>query len=70
MAPISKHMGIRSFEQTQAALTESLREHLISDVPIGVLLSAVSILSLLVAFLAKCLGKMWRLSLFHSQSRL
>jgi asparagine synthase (glutamine-hydrolysing) len=40
-------------EQTQAALTESLQEHLVSDVPIGVLLSGGIDSSLLVAFLAK-----------------
>ncbi len=44
-----------ALEQTQAALTESLREHLISDVPIGVLLSGGIDSSLLVAFLAKVL---------------
>ena len=40
-------------EQTQEALTESLQEHLVSDVPIGVLLSGGIDSSLLVAFLAK-----------------
>jgi asparagine synthase (glutamine-hydrolysing) len=44
-----------ALEQTQAALTESLREHLVSDVPIGVLLSGGIDSSLLVAFLAKVL---------------
>ncbi|PYT92571.1 MAG: asparagine synthase (glutamine-hydrolyzing) [Acidobacteria bacterium] len=46
-----------ALEQTQAALTESLREHLVSDVPIGVLLSGGIDSSLLVAFLAKVLGE-------------
>jgi asparagine synthase (glutamine-hydrolysing) len=44
-----------ALEQTQAALTESLRENLVSDVPIGVLLSGGIDSSLLVAFLAKVL---------------
>lgn len=44
-----------ALEQTEVALTESLREHLISDVPIGVLLSGGIDSSLLVAFLAKVL---------------
>jgi len=44
-----------ALEQTQTALTESLREHLVSDVPIGVLLSGGIDSSLLVAFLAKVL---------------
>ena len=44
-----------ALDQTQAALTESLREHLVSDVPIGVLLSGGIDSSLLVAFLAKML---------------
>jgi asparagine synthase (glutamine-hydrolysing) len=46
-----------ALEQTQAALAESLREHLVSDVPIGVLLSGGIDSSLLVAFLAKVLGE-------------
>lgn len=46
-----------ALEQTQTALTESLREHLVSDVPIGVLLSGGIDSSLLVAFLAKVLGE-------------
>jgi len=46
-----------ALEQIQAALTESLREHLVSDVPIGVLLSGGIDSSLLVAFLAKVLGE-------------
>ena len=44
-----------ALEQTQSALTESLREHLVSDVPIGVLLSGGIDSSLLVALLAKVL---------------
>lgn len=44
-----------ALEQTQTALTESLREHLVSDVPIGVLLSGGIDSSLLVAFLVKVL---------------
>jgi len=44
-----------ALEQTQTALTESLREHLVSDVPIGVLLSGGIDSSLLVALLAKVL---------------
>lgn len=44
-----------ALEQTQAALTESLRENLVSDVPIGVLLSGGIDSSLIVAFLAKVL---------------
>lgn len=44
-----------ALDQAQAALTESLREHLVSDVPIGVLLSGGIDSSLLVAFLAKIL---------------
>lgn len=44
-----------ALEQTQAALTESLRENLVSDVPIGVLLSGGIDSSLLVAFLARVL---------------
>jgi asparagine synthase (glutamine-hydrolysing) len=46
-----------ALEQTQNALTESLREHLVSDVPIGVFLSGGIDSSLLVAFLAKVLGE-------------
>src|SRR5260370_29448179 len=54
----SSNMGeSEALEQTQAALTESLREHLVSDVPIGVLLSGGIDSSLLVAFLAKVLGE-------------
>lgn len=44
-----------ALEQTQAALTESLRENLVSDVPIGVLLSGGIDSSLLVALLARVL---------------
>src|SRR5258708_6466313 len=44
-----------ALEQTQSALTESLREHLVSDVPIGLLLSGGIDSSLLVALLAKVL---------------
>ncbi len=44
-----------ALEQTQSALTESLREHLVSDVPIGVLLSSGIDSCLLVALLAKVL---------------
>lgn len=44
-----------ALERTQTALTESLREHLVSDVPIGVLLSGGIDSSLLVAFLVKVL---------------
>lgn len=44
-----------ALEQAEAALTESLREHLVSDVPIGVLLSGGIDSSLLVALLAKVL---------------
>lgn len=46
---------VAASEQTQAALTESLRENLVSDVPIGVLLSGGIDSSLLVALLAKVL---------------
>jgi asparagine synthase (glutamine-hydrolysing) len=44
-----------ALEQTQEALAKSLREHLVSDVPIGVLLSGGIDSSLLVAFLARVL---------------
>lgn len=44
-----------ALEQTQEALTESLRENLVSDVPIGVLLSGGIDSSLVVAFLARVL---------------
>jgi len=64
----SSNMGqSEALEQTQAALTESLREHLVSDVPIGVLLSGGIDSSLLSPSLQKCLGKMWRRSLFPSR---
>lgn len=46
-----------ALELTQTALTESLREHLVSDVPIGIFLSGGIDSSLLVAFLAKFLGE-------------
>jgi asparagine synthase (glutamine-hydrolysing) len=46
-----------ALERTQEAITESLREHLVSDVPIGAFLSGGIDSSLLVAFLAKVLAK-------------
>lgn len=47
--------GPTALEQVEAAITESLREHMVSDVPIGVLLSGGIDSSLLVAMLAKVL---------------
>jgi asparagine synthase (glutamine-hydrolysing) len=54
--PLPGSMGeSEALEQTEAALTESLREHLVSDVPIGILLSGGIDSSLLVAILARVL---------------
>ena len=46
-----------ALERTEEAITQSLREHLISDVPIGALLSGGIDSSLLVAILVKVLGQ-------------
>jgi asparagine synthase (glutamine-hydrolysing) len=47
----------RALEESEAAITDSLREHLVSDVPLGAFLSGGIDSSLLTALLVKVLGK-------------
>ena len=47
----------RALEESEAAITDSLRDHLVSDVPLGAFLSGGIDSSLLAALLVKVLGK-------------